>query len=356
MSELQFKPNWASPPGDTISEILDEKGLSIIEFGERIGMSTAKVADLLQGRSTITLSLARKLEGILGPKREFWMSRDFQYREDADSLNKREKRWLMNLPLGDMIKFGWFNSVPHPSEELDSCLNFFGVRSIDDWEEKYKDISTLVAFKKSPTFDSSPSAVAAWLRQGEIISEEIPCNQWNASDFQDSLKVIRGLTKNKDPEQFIPELQHICAKSGVSVVILRAPTGCRASGATKFLSNKKALILLSFRYLTDDHFWFTFFHEAGHLLLHDQGSIFIEGDGHPSDALEEAANEFARNILIPEAKLPELLKLPLNGRKVAQFAFRIGISPGIVVGQLQHSGIIRYNQLNQLKRRFTWSD
>ena len=114
------------------------------------------------------------------------------------------------------------------------------------------------------------------------------------------------------------------------------------------------MILLSFRYLSDDQFWFTFFHEAGHLLLHGDRCIFLEGDDTLTTEEEAEANAFAANILIPPEYQAEMLRLPLDGRAVMRFARKVGVSPGIVVGQLQHHGRFRRNQLNNLKRRYTW--
>ena len=137
-------------------------------------------------------------------------------------------------------------------------------------------------------------------------------------------------------------------------MIARAPTGCRASGASWFISSDKAVLLLSFRYLREDHFWFTFFHEAGHLLLHGDKGLFLEGfDKNFSSIEEDQANEFAARTLVPVEFVEEMLDLPINGREIIRFARKIGISPGIVVGQIQHH-TQKYNQLNNLIRRFEW--
>jgi HTH-type transcriptional regulator/antitoxin HigA len=356
MSNAQkFCPDWASAPGETILDILHERNISEKEFARRLGHTYEEAKHLLQGRSTITIAIARRLERFLGASVEFWMSRDFQYRQDIARLHVADKQWLAELPVGDMIKFGWLNPVPHPMAEVATCLSFFDVPSIRAWREKYADLQKVAAFRTSPSLDSRPAAVAAWLRQGEIEAEAIDSSPWNAKHFQESLTYIRSLTREKNPSRFIPELQKHCASSGVAIAIVRAPSGCRASGATRFLSQTKALLQLSFRYLTDDHFWFTFFHEAGHLLLHGKNDLFLEGlEG--ASAREEEANEFAAHTLVPPESRSALLNLTADKRVVIRFAMRLGISPGIVVGQLQHLGKIRHNQLNSLKRRFEWED
>jgi len=354
MTTKEFCPDWASAPGETIVDILREREISEVEFARQIGQATQDAKNLLEGRSTITIAIARQLERVLGGSVEFWVARDFQYRKDVARLHGLEEKWLSELPLGDMIKFGWLTPVPHPSEELSACLRFFDVPDVHAWGERYGRLERMAAFRTSPSFDSRPAAVASWLRQGEIEAEIMNCNRWDAEGFRRSLSQIRSLTREKNPDRFVSELQNRCAESGVAVVVLRAPNGCRASGATRFLSSNKALLQLSFRYLTDDHFWFTFFHEAGHLLLHGVRGFFLEGADRPSTTKEQEANEFAAHNLVPAEFQPELSKLRGDSRAVIRFAMRVGISPGIVVGQLQHIGRLRRNQLNGLKRRYEW--
>ena len=147
-----------------------------------------------------------------------------------------------------------------------------------------------------------------------------------------------------------------------------APRGCRASGAARLSEPGRALIQLSFRYRTDDHFWFTFFHEVGHLLLHAGGKATVAGAHHPgwildgegglgADAeVESEANRFAEEVLTPSALKDELLSMRCTSDQVIRFGRSVGISAGIVVGQLQYFGRLRHNQLNRLKRRFSWEE
>ena len=355
MPNTDFQPNWASPPGDTINDLLRARGIGLAEFADRMGQGIEGVTELLQGRSTITLTVARRLKSVLGGSVEFWMSRDFQYREDVTRLRVPDKGWLRELPVGDMIKFGWIKPVPGPAEEVESCLRFFNVPSISAWRDAYTDVLTMAAFRTSPSFDSRPASVAAWLREGEIEAAAVNCEQWDRSGFEADLSIIRGLTRDKNRDRFIPRLREICAIRGVAVVVVRGPNGCRASGAARFLSPIKAAIQLSFRYLSDDQFWFTFFHEAGHLLLHGSRKLFVDGLDGVGESEEAEANEFAENVLVPREFQAALLRLRSNdAREMIRFAHKIGVSPGIVVGQLQHRGRVGKDKLNRLKRHFQW--
>src|SRR5438034_2123266 len=210
-SSYQFRPDWVSPPGDTIADILRERRLSVPEFAQRMGCELEKAKDLLQGRATVTLGTARRLEQVLGPSVEFWMSRDFQYREDIARLRASDEEWLAQLPVGDMIKFGWLKRAPHPADEVDACLRFFDVPSVFAWRQKYTRLHEMAVFRTTRSFDSRPAAVAAWLRQGEIESEAIGCDSWNPKRFEESLPSIRRLTYTKDPSHFIPKLRQLCA-------------------------------------------------------------------------------------------------------------------------------------------------
>lgn len=347
-----FSPDWVSAPGETIADVLRERHLTLRELALGLDLDPRELSALLQGRMTITIALARKLKDFLGASVEFWMSRDFQYHQSLSRA--KSEAFLSELPVADMIKFGWIGETEQPSQKLAECLDFFGVQDVSQWYETYGAIAGQYAFRTSAAFDSEPGALAAWLRKGEIEASKLNCGLWDANRFEASTIEIRSLTRLKDPKRFLPLLQQICAKNGVAVVIIRPPRGCRASGATRFLSREKALLLLSFRHLSEDHFWFSFFHEAGHLILHGNMTTFVENNDEPETPEEQQANDFAASALIPSDERGNLLRLPLKMTELVRFAHRLGVSPGIVVGQLQHEGRINHNHFNTLKRRYTW--
>lgn len=147
-------------------------------------------------------------------------------------------------------------------------------------------------------------------------------------------------------------MQDLCAKAGVAVVFVREIRRAPWSGASRWLSSAKAVIELSLRYKTDDQLWFSFFHEAGHLINDSKKEVFIN-DETEDDPREKRANRFAAEILIPRRYTPQLEDLRSRAA-VEDFAALTGIAPGIVVGRLQKEGILPYSHLNALKRRFRW--
>src|SRR6266705_5761003 len=195
-----FCPDWASPPGETIGDILRERNISIDEFAKRIGQTQAEAKELLSGRLAITIGLARQLERVIGGSVEFWMARDFQYHHQIVIPAEATNAWVRELPLADMVKFGWLKPVPKRSEELAACLRFFDVPNVAVWHRVYGPLEQKFLFKTSPSFESRTASVAAWLRQGEIEAKEMRCAPWNGQGFETSLASIRSLTREKDPK------------------------------------------------------------------------------------------------------------------------------------------------------------
>jgi Plasmid maintenance system antidote protein len=357
-SDDTFDPNWFSPPGDTIKDVLKERNISLNDFSIRIGLPLDSLECLLRGELKITENLADTLAREFGGSAAFWINRELQYRRSfarihSFPISNEIVIWLNNLPLKEMIDFGWIRKFEDVHLQIVECFKFFDVTNFKSWTSKYRKIVESAAYRTSPKYLSTTGAVAAWLRRGQILSESIKCNSWDSDRFRSLLPTLRRLTRVHDPRDFMPELQRLCGEAGVAVVVARAPSDCKASGATYFSSAKKAHIQLSCRYLSDDHFWFTFFHEAGHLILHSQQSMFFEGI-EAASLQEEEANRFSEDTLIPEYLKQEFMSLPLDGRKIMRFAKLADISPGIVVGQLQYYNKITRRQLNNLKRRFSW--
>lgn len=351
-----FKPDWISSPGQTINDILREKQIEKLELKERMGCSVSFIEGLISGKERINKDVASQLSHILGASKNFWLNREAQYREYLQVFDiVMQQKWVKSLPWSDMVKFGWVNKEKDKYQE---CLEFFNISSFEQWKTDFSELALGVNYRTSKAFKSTAGGLTTWLRQGEIQASKIECEVWNPKLFEETLYKIKPLTRIKNPRVFLPNLIKICAECGVAVSIVRNPAGCRASGATKLIANNKAMMLLSFRYLSDDHFWFTFFHEAGHLLLHDSNKTFIEPE-KSSDLVnqeEDDANVFAGEILIP-LKYREKLKITRsNKRRIVTLAQEAGVSPGIVIGQMQHFNIISHSYLNGYKRHYKWDD
>lgn len=352
-----FEPNWVSPPGDTVEDLLEERGWSHAELAERTGFTRKHVNELLKGRATITPEAASRLSTVLGGPVRFWLTREAHYRaalerqQQLDAL-KEHTGWLTELPVAWLVKQGWLRKRSTRAEQVQECLRYFGVASVDTWRETYAE--PLTAFRASTRAAKKLGAVAAWLRRVEQQSSEVECASYDRHVFRSTLSELRQLTRETEPSRFIPVLRDRCAAAGVAVAFAPAPPGCPVHGATKWLKPDKAMLALTLRYKSNDQLWFSFFHEAAHILRHQKKGIFMEGlDGLSAD-LEAEADRFARDLLIP----PEAAKRLPGVRSKAQverFARELGIAPGIVVGRMQKEGWLPWKDMNGLKVRYAWT-
>ncbi len=339
-----------------------KKGISSNEFTERLDLKEDFAIGLILGDSRIEENVANKLAEILGGTIGFWLNRERNYRSELVRLAKEMKEteaeeWLRSLSPKSLVKKGWVTL--NPGENIiQACLRFFEVQSIADWRRKYHGELALASFRKSPTFATHLAPTATWFRRCEVLSQQQDLSGWCPKTFLEKLPEIRELVRLKSPERFFPLLKTICSSAGVAVVVEEAPKGCAASGATRFLSNGRPVIMLSLRHKTDDHFWFTFFHEAAHLLLHrDAINLDFTDDLKVSvDNAECEANEFSEKILIPEEIESEFYSINYNtrrtGKDILRFARHARLSPGVVVGQLQFRRNLSWNRLNSYKRHF----
>ncbi|GEP02262.1 ImmA/IrrE family metallo-endopeptidase [Methylobacterium oxalidis] len=359
MADAAFQADWFSKPGDTLSALMARRALSAGMVAERMGCDTSLVHGLLAGTAAIDEDIAALLAASVGGSVSFWKARQSQFErmlETAATSAPRDeiKAWLKAIPLKNMADAGWIKKPADTHEATKTTLSFFDVVSPQEWYERYTSFGNSFSFRTSPAYESKLGAVAAWLRQGELQAAMVPCARWDADTFRSSLEAVRKLTRAKEPAYFLPRLQSICARAGVAVVIVRAPSGCRASGATRFISPDKAMIILSFRHLSDDHFWFTFFHEAGHLLLHGPEHTYVDGDESENTEKETEADAFSAGVLIPPERTEAMADLRARSEEIMRFAVSLSIAPGIVVGQLQKMGMLDYKQFSWLKRRYTW--
>jgi HTH-type transcriptional regulator/antitoxin HigA len=353
-----FLPDWASPPGDTLADMLDERSMTQTELAERLGVSLKHVNRVIKGAASVSADLALGLEKVFGASAAFWMTREAHYQADRARQEQRHAfasalDWARQFPISEMRKRGRLPRGSDGSELVEQLLGFLGIAHPAQWRDPR------VAYRKSQKFESDPFALSVWLREGEVQAVQLECPPYDESRFLDVLQEVRPLTR-REPEEWWPALQARCAAAGVAVAVVDTYTGAKANGATRWLSPDKALIQLSLRYRWEDIFWFSFFHEAGHVVLHRKKDIFVEvpPKDRPTDPqeqqLEEEANRFAARTLIPPPQDRRLRTLDLS--EVEAFAESLNIAPAIVVGRMQHDEQLSYAQGNNHRRRLAFVD
>ena len=353
----QYQPDSLVTPGEVLEDYLDSLGMTQVELASRTGLAKKTINEIIKGKTPITPETSLKLERTLGRPAHFWNNLERQYQEDRVRLAEQQRLenhldWLDKVPVKAMVKLGWLPKIKNKIELLEAVLSFFGIASPEQWHTVWTEYQ--VAYRQTQRFETCAESVSAWLRQGEIAAKEITCAPFDKKRFQEILSDIRALT-TETPQVFLDKLVELCASAGVAVVFIPELPKTGVHGATRWLGDK-AVIQLSLRYKSNDHLWFTFFHEAGHIVKHGRKEVFIEGKGLDGDK-EEEANVFACDKLIPLAALRQFLgQGHLTLADIRIFAHDIGIAPGIVVGRLQHDGILPCDIGNKLKVFYRWAD
>lgn len=370
MAELSapFAPDWVLPPGESILDLAEERGWKQGELAQRLGYTEKHISQLINGKVPVTVDAAQRLERVLGSSIDFWLALEANYQKHKARLEAAERHagwvsWLDELPVKELMGAGAIAKArvdaKHKPALVEACLRFFGVASPDEWRAHYGGMQ--MAFRRSRAEQSDVGAISAWLRLGEQQAEKLDSPKYDKARFEKSLRLIRALTC-EGPEAFEPKMRELLRGAGVRLVLVPAiPRAC-VSGVARWLSPTRPLIQLSLYGKTNDKFWFTFFHEAAHILLHagskeEKKSIFLDDPNaaHSTDPREQEANQWSGDWLIPAQSVSELASLRSKDA-VRAFARRIGIHSGIVVGRLQHDHLIDPSWMNDLKQSFRFKE
>ena len=371
MTDLRsFKPKWVVPPGATISDIAEERGWNQMELAKRLGCSEKHLSQLINGKAKISPEMAVTLQRVLGSTASFWMSLETIYRSELrrlDPLDEDSKEWINQMPYREMSKLGLVEDLRKSKANLhlmlENLLKFFSVGSSNEWRECYASLQA--SFRRSNEEKADVAAISVWLRMGELEVEKNyrskPFPKFDRKKFEEALRSIRDLTRLPF-NQAVSQMQELLCSAGVKLVLVRPLSGGRVSGVTRWMEDGSPVIQLSLLGKSNDKFWFTFFHEAAHILLHaeskeDRKSIFIEDlrCAHSGDPQEVEADNWAADFLIPSERIHDLKCLKdRDSCEIKRFAESINIHPGIVVGRMQHEKILPYNHhLNHLRNLFT---
>jgi addiction module HigA family antidote len=330
-----FEPDYAIPPGETMREVMESLGMSQKELAGRTDLTVQSLNRIFKGTQPITYETANRLELATGVPATMWNNLEAQYREQLAKTQERERfqddlDWLREIPVAELVKRGVLHRRKDKVEQLREVLKFYGVSSVEAWRQIWE--SPAVAARRSPCFESKPGPASAWIRLGELQARTIKCRTFDKVRFKKALTEIRYLTR--EPAQaFEPEMKRLCAGSGVAVALVMEIKKVPWNGATKWLTAQKAMILLCLRGRGEDKFWFSFFHEAGHVLNDSKKDLLIN-DGSHKDPREKQANDFAAEFLIP-SKYDDGIRRIRSKTEIVQMADLLGIATGIVAGRYQ---------------------
>lgn len=341
------------PPGEYLVEVLEQRMMTQVDLARRMGRPPQAINEIVKAEKAITPETALQLEKVVGVPAHVWTGLEAEYqlalaqKHECETI-QAEVPLLAELPYKELIELELVNKVRDPLDRIRELRRFFGVSSLRNLKLFH------AAFRVAKHKAASQLATAAWLRAGEVRATRLNAKQFDRGKLKASLSILRDLTKAKI-EVAEPRLRDVLAACGVAFVSQRHFPKTYVNGATFWLSQNVAAMLITIRGAWADIFWFSIFHELGHILLHGKNEVFLEDQGDRDAKPEIEADEFASNSLIPaQAYRNFRAALDWSAPAITRFADEIGVAPGIVVGRLQHDQIIGYNQHHALRSKLVW--
>ena len=308
----------ATPPGATIKEQLNDRGMSQKEFSARMDMSEKHISRLINGDVQLTSEVAVRLEMVLGVPAKFWNNLEAIYREklikvEAENTMDKDEVLAKQLPYNQMSKFGWVPETRLMKERVINLRKYFEVVELSLLENRQ---ITKIACRRLAITEKGDFALIAWAQEAKRVARQTDTTHINIDKLVRVLPEIRSMTL-ETPAEFSAELKDKLAQCGIALVFL-------------------------------PHLQGSFLHELGHIVL---GHI-----GKTDEITEQDENEadlWAKDELIPKEEFEQFKKTQdYSSISVCDFANKIGIAPGIVVGRLQKERCITYNMLNELKEQY----
>jgi HTH-type transcriptional regulator / antitoxin HigA len=349
----QYSPDIVFHPATTLNEKLEEMGMSRKEFALRTGKPEKTIIAVLKEESSLTPEMAILFENVTQIPAQFWINKQARYNEYIARKKHEEaiaqaSEWAKQFPYSEMAKHKWVVATRNAKKKTINLLNYFGVASHRAWEKLYVETELKVAAYTSLKQSHQPHAISAWLRQGELQAKQINAPVFDVKKLKSNIPAMRQLMV-KQPVDFFKQLQILCLNAGVVLLFTPKLPKVPLSGSTRWLNNTP-LIQLTARYKKNDSFWFTFFHELGHIILHGKKYISLKNIDFAAAApeKEEEAHQFAVELTFTNGQEKKLLEnKTLTEQDIIDYAVKFNTHPAMIIGRLQHNGLIPYSVARQ---------
>lgn len=346
-----------SHPGKSLKEKIEEDGMSIKEFAVRTDKPEKTIHAVIKGESSITSDMAIAFESVTGIKASFWIRRQGQYeefmaRERREEENRKAIDWARKFDYCAMSKMGWVPICKNVQDRVSNLFSYFKMGSTNAWENYYLAGQLKVSFRTSLKNVKDPYNTSAWLRRGVIQAEQIDTPEYNQEILKSLILEMKQLMVDC-PQDYLSQLQLLCKKAGVKLVYTPRLKKVPVNGAMRWVG-ENPIVQLSDKQKSYDVFWFSFFHEIGHVLLNKKKSIYIEYDDKKSyseDVIteEKNADDFASKTLLSKEAEDEIVgNKAFNKADIYKYASKYHTHPSIIVGRLHHIGVLPYSALNDI--------
>lgn len=349
---MEYHDTIAFHPGYYIKEIVENSGLTQEDFAKRLDTTPKNLSLLIRGEQGLSIDLAMKLSRMLGTSVSYWLNlqnaydaliaefksdeelaREYKVFEYLDYKHFRDNYGLADLPR-------------RKDEQIRQVREFLNVATLSVLTRR----DMAVNFRSSTETITEANIVRANVMVQIATNKalKIQAPKFNKRKFEEAVTYALTLTENH--EQFYPLIYQAFLNAGVILIILPNIPGSKTNGATKKMGDH-IMLMVNDRRLNADSFWFTLFHEIGHIVNRDYGISFEKEAGEQ----EEAADRFAEDSLIPPEKYQEFLSgQSFDIQAIKTFAKQIERDPGIVLGRLQNDNIIGFHDwtMNGLRHKY----
>ena len=344
-------------PGETIKEVLEDRNMSQEELAVRTGYSAKHISEVVRGKKDISSEFANRLEYALNIPASFWMNLQNNYDKETfeiNNLNNVDKEELNILSdLKDIIKYcEKENIIECNSKKEITLLNMRKFLNLNNLCSIPNLPIQQVAFRGSKANKVNIYVLYAWQKICEYFtSKENITKSFDAKKLETKYEQIKS-TMFLSPMEMVEKLKEIFSECGVAFEIVQHFKGAPVQG---FIQKRKDKVILcmTIRQSFSDIFWFTLFHEVGHLINDDFKNQYIDYQFIDSKE-EQQADNFAKNVLINQEDYDLFLEnSELNITNIRNFAISQNVLPGIVIGRIENDRN-DYSFMTQYREKYKW--
>lgn len=335
--------------------MLKDKGWTQEELAMVTGRSRQSISGIVSGRTGLTPDMARALGAVFGNDPADWLrwaaEYDLAFAESTIDLNSVERLTALYeyAPIRDMQKRGWIAPVEGEKALEQELTRFYGY-PIDGA------LSFPLAARRTIKLTELNPSERAWCFRARQLAQMVPGPSFHESRLPTIEKELRKAAAFAKDARSVPR---ILQDNGIRFVVVELLPGGQMDGAAFWLDEQSPVIAVSIRFDRIDSFWFTVMHEFSHIKHGDSHSfdanlVGVDATGASvmlaDSDVEAKANEAAADSLIPDEEMESFIRrlAPYYSRdRVIQFANRLRIHPGIVVGQLHRREQIGYSALRE---------
>lgn len=345
------------PPGEFIKEEIDARGWTQNDLAEITGKSVRLISEVILGKRAVTPDTAQALADALGTSAQLWMNMESAYqlsklKPDTAPVARRAKLYSL-FPVKEMLKRGWVEAT----ESLDVLearfAAFCGMENLDTAPQFRGYAARRTTYKE---VEQSP-LLTAWLYRSKQLAQGLTVGKFSAKSADMAIAQLKNLLTNPEDLRQVPR---VLSEAGIRFVLIEPFPGMKVDGVCFWLDADSPVIAMTLRFDRIDNFWFVLMHELRHVANKDgqSGNAIIDenlgsegNDATDKPAFEVKADQEAADAIISEATMNDfILRVgPLySEQRIVGFAARIGVHPGIVVGQLRKRKQVPYSHYVKL--------